>query len=122
MVYAAPYMQQNFAQSPDFERPMTLLTEDTKRSGTLLYRYDDTGETALVPNIPCNQTIRTRIATLDYGIEVADRGLETQLKQPWLKPYERDWIKHDHRVQRERVLKIRARLAAQPNHDIPIIL
>lgn len=49
-------MRTDFAQSLDVDRPHTLLTQDTKHSGSLEYRYDDTGETACVPNIWYNQT------------------------------------------------------------------
>lgn len=121
MAHIAPYQMPDFEQSPEFGRPMTLLTKDTKRDHLLTYRYDDTGEMVRVPNVPCNQTVRTRIETLDYYLEVGERCLEAKLNQPWLKGSEREWTIRDHKATRERVLAIRAKLAAQPNLDVPVI-
>jgi hypothetical protein len=54
-------MAVNFQQSLDIDRPHSLLTEDTKRSASLRYRYDDTHEEVLVPNIWYNQTYKDRV-------------------------------------------------------------
>lgn len=55
-----------FEQSLDVCRPHTLLTLNTKRSGQLLYRYDDSGELIRVPNVWYNQTADVRAAAVRW--------------------------------------------------------
>lgn len=62
----------SFAQALNADRPHTLLTSNPKRSGTLAYRYDDTGEVVRVPNIWYNQTFQTRVATIRWDAQVLD--------------------------------------------------
>jgi len=62
-----------FAQSVDVERPHELLTENARRSGTLVYRYTDTGEMVTVPNVPYNQPATTRVEVMRYH---ADQEVE----------------------------------------------
>jgi hypothetical protein len=57
-------MNPNFEQCIDVNRPHTLLTENTQHCGSLLYRYNDTGESVTVPNIWYNQTYQVRVQSL----------------------------------------------------------
>ena len=63
-----------FIQSIDVSRPHTLLTKNTKWSGSLVFRYDDTGELVNSPNVPYNQTFQVRAEAIRWD---ADR-LEAQ--------------------------------------------
>lgn len=65
-------MRSDFSQALDFTRPHTLLTENSKRSGNLEYRYDDTGESTLVPNIWYNQTYQVRVEAIRWDAKLAD--------------------------------------------------
>lgn len=63
-----PYLDPNFSQSLDRSRPHELVIKmhkdkpvDPIRQGSLTYRYTDTGELALVPNIWYNQTREMRV-------------------------------------------------------------
>jgi len=49
-------MIHNFQQAVDHNRNKTLLTINPKKAAQLEYRYTDTGETIVVPNIWYNQT------------------------------------------------------------------
>ena len=62
-------MQKNFTKSVDQNRPHTCLTADPKNSGQLEYRYDDTGETVVVPNVWYNQSFRTRANVMVWDAE-----------------------------------------------------
>ena len=66
-----------FQQTIDQNRPHTCLTGNTKFSGQLEYRYDDTGETVTVPNIWYNQSYRTRA---EASLWEAERKLESALE------------------------------------------
>jgi len=71
-----------FAQFVDVGRPHTLLTENTRFSGSLLYRYDDTGELNTVPNAWYNQTAQTRAAYTRFQAKNADDFAAQMLKCP----------------------------------------
>ena len=66
MIYPNNCYSPNFSQSLDKERPHTLLTKNPKRSSCLNYRYDDTQEEAVVPNIWYNQTYQTRVESVRW--------------------------------------------------------
>lgn len=51
----------DFQQGIDSKRPHTLLTIDTRFSGSLSYRYEDTGQVVSVPNIWYNQPYHARV-------------------------------------------------------------
>lgn len=61
--------QTQIEQSIDPARPHTLLTGDIRRSGSLVYRYDDTGETVSVPNIWYNQPFDARVSVVRWDAE-----------------------------------------------------
>lgn len=61
-----------FEQSVDVSRPHTLLTINTRAHGSLLYRYDDTGEAVTVPNIWYNQPYLTRVGAVLYEADRRD--------------------------------------------------
>ena len=72
-----------FAQSLDVNRPHTLLTKDTKSSGMLVYRYDDTGVQVTVPNCPYNQPYWVRSAYLREWLAAnSDRRAERMRNNP----------------------------------------
>lgn len=73
-------MSQNFQQSIDATRPHTLLTPSTQFSGSLEYRYDDTGEVVSVPNIWYNQPFQARVGWIRYQAQLAEDAA-TQLKR-----------------------------------------
>lgn len=75
-------MRPEFAQSLDCTRPHTLLTENPLRSGTLEYRYDDTGEPVLVPNIWYNQTSSMRVGALRFDAKTAEDTAERYERNP----------------------------------------
>lgn len=63
----------NFSQTLDRGRPHRLLDEDPygrstvlapKHRAHLVYRYTDTGQSVVVPNVPCNQSPASLAATL----------------------------------------------------------
>lgn len=60
-----------FQQAVDAARPHTLLTANPKFSGSLLYRYDDTGETITVPHIWYNVTTPMRVAAVRADAQLA---------------------------------------------------
>lgn len=122
MAYAPAYMLPDFAQSPDTARPLTLLTEDTRKAPLLEYRYEDTGETVQAPNIPCNQPVRTRIEALQFGLDQAARGLDAKLKAPGLSARDRTDILYWHKVQTDQIEKAIKAYAAMPNQGIPVSL
>ena len=66
------YRMALFEQQLDASRPHTLLTTDTKYSGSLQYRFDDTDEVVTVPNIWYNQTYQTRAAAVRFEAQRAD--------------------------------------------------
>lgn len=78
--HAPAYLQPDFAQSPDFSRPMDLLTEDAKHSGSLVYRYRDDQTTVTVPNIPANQPLETRRAYLAWTRDQRIHGFAAQVQ------------------------------------------
>lgn len=65
-----PYLQPHFEQSLDKSRPAELVVQldskgkpkDPSRQGNLTYRYLDTGELTLVPNVWYNQTREMRVS------------------------------------------------------------
>lgn len=71
-----------FSQFVDVTRPHTLLTENTRFSGSLLYRYDDTGEQVTVPNAWYNQTAQTRAAYTRFMAKNADEYAHQLLRSP----------------------------------------
>lgn len=99
-----------FAQSVDPDRPHTLLTENTRFSGSLLYRYDDTGETVSVPNIWYNQTFDARVAYVRYEAQMQDAHAARYENNP---PYNitQAAAKDIARRHRERADRIRAEAA-----------
>ena len=75
-----------FAQAIDADRLHTLLTKDVKRSGSLLYRYDDTQETVTVPNIWYNQPYLARAEAVRWEAQILDEQAERFAKNP--RPYD----------------------------------
>ena len=67
--YMPTYLKPDFQQSVDWSRPVELLTEDTKWSGSLVYRHTDNGETVTVPNIWYNQPASVRASTERFNAE-----------------------------------------------------
>lgn len=65
-------MNIKFQESIDATRPHTLMTTDAKFSGQLDYRYDDTGEIVMVPNIWYNQTFKERVAWIRYQAQLSE--------------------------------------------------
>ncbi|MDK9702495.1 MAG: hypothetical protein OEL20_05095 [Sulfuritalea sp.] len=79
-----PQSPPTFQQCLDPARPHTLLTEDTRRSGTLPYFYDDTQERVAVPNVWYNQTFQTRVATVRWNaMRVFERAAQIQRSPPY---------------------------------------
>lgn len=82
--YKMPHMRADFSQSLDASRPHTLLTENPKRSANLVYRYDDTGETALVPNIWYNQTFQVRAEAVRWdAMRAEEKATEYEAGPPY---------------------------------------
>jgi hypothetical protein len=75
-------MTPNFQQSINQDRPHTLLTVDVKRSGSLLYRYDDNQEVVDVPNIWYNQTYQTRVASVRFDAKIQDEAADSFSRHP----------------------------------------
>lgn len=67
--YMPTYLKPDFQQSVDWSRPVELLTENTKWSGSLVYRHTDNGETVTVPNIWYNQPASMRAQAERWGAE-----------------------------------------------------
>lgn len=80
--YTMPCMYPNFAQVLDIHRPHTLLTTNARRSGVLEYRYDDTQETVIVPNIWYNQTWQTRVEAIRFDAFLAEEQAQKYEKNP----------------------------------------
>lgn len=76
----------SFHQSVDASRPHVLLTLDLARSGSLHYRYNDTGEEIEVPNIWYNQPYVDRVAELRRQAQLQNESATKFLKYPPL-----DW-------------------------------
>jgi hypothetical protein len=74
-----------FQQSIDAGRPHTLLTKDVRVSGSLEYRYDDTGQRVSVPNIWYNQCYQTRVAAINSQADLCEGQAKQYLKSP---PYQ----------------------------------
>jgi hypothetical protein len=73
-----------FAQSVDVTRPHTLLTEDCRHSGSLLYRYDDTAELVTVPNVPYNQPAAERVQYIRWQADgVHDQAQRLRTNPPY---------------------------------------
>ena len=91
-----PYQRPDFAQGQEKGRPMDLLTEDTKHSGCLVFRYRDDGTTVAVPNIPANQPIGMRLDYLKWSR--GERILSHQRREASERftPNELHWFKRDH--------------------------
>lgn len=82
--YKMPCMRKDFSQALDSSRPHTLLTENPKRSADLVYRYDDTGETALVPNIWYNQTFQVRAEAIRWdAMRAEERAIKYEAGPPY---------------------------------------
>lgn len=106
--YDMPCMRSNYAQSLDVARPYTLLTENAKRSGILEYRYDDTLETVLVPNVWYNQTWQMQVETVRFEAARAESQTQTYERTP---PY---WMTEQMaadvaRRYRDRAVRLRAK-------------
>lgn len=120
--YVMACMRPNFSQSIDTSRPHTLLTENMKRSGTLEYRYDDTLETVLVPNVWYNQTWQVRVEAVRFDATRADEQAQKYEKNP---PYgmTAQMAADIARRYRERAVRIRAeadRMAAAAKVAHPV--
>lgn len=76
------YKRAGFQQSIDAERPHTLLTPDTRKSGTLRYRYDDSLEEIEVPNIWYNQPYMVRVEMLGWQAEIKEEAADRYVKYP----------------------------------------
>jgi hypothetical protein len=73
----------NFQQSVDVDRPHTCLTVDPKRSGQLVYRYDDDQSIVTVPNIWYNQSHASRVAALRWDAQnKEDEAAQLQKRPP----------------------------------------
>lgn len=93
--YIAPYLNPAFSQSLQRERPHELVNHEDSglpmklppsKRGNLLYRYRDTGEVTLVPNVGYNATVQMRTGDLRFEAqrreEHAER-LRTSLPADW---------------------------------------
>lgn len=80
--YVPTYMRADFAQSLDRSRPRELLTGNPLRSGSLEYRYTDTGETTTVPNIWYNQTIEAIVSRIRYDATCHDEKVRQLTESP----------------------------------------
>jgi hypothetical protein len=80
--YTPAYLLADFSQSIDRTRPRTLLTQDPIRSGTLQYRYTDTGETVTAPNIWYTQTVEANVARLRFQAEQKDEHARKLSEDP----------------------------------------
>lgn len=110
-----------FAQSPDFDRHMALLTADSKRAGQLVYRYEDTDETVCVPNIPANQPAALRAEALAWSRAQSARRLEQRLaSEPAMPAFLRDLIVAEHRALDDRLDAAIAALRSEPRQDMPV--
>jgi hypothetical protein len=69
-------------QSIDYKRPHTLLTKSQKQAGSLLYRYDDTQEVTLVPNIWYNQPYMARVEYMRWRANLHYANAEKVLTSP----------------------------------------
>lgn len=94
-------MNATFTQSLDADRAHTLLTKNTKQSGSLEYRYDDTGEIVTVPNIWYNQTFQERVAAVRWDASLEDERATKMEKNP------------PHNMSRDAVSQIVTRLRAK---------
>lgn len=71
-----------FQQTIDADRPHTLLTLDTRTSGTLRYRYDDTQQEVEVPNIWYNQTYKERAEAVRWQAQTREEAARWYAKYP----------------------------------------
>lgn len=71
-----------FHQSVDSDRPHTLLTEDTRHSGSLVFRYDDSGELITVPNIWYNQTYLARVSAVRFYAQRQREFADRMMRNP----------------------------------------
>jgi hypothetical protein len=83
MSYVIPCNDPRFSQVLDKNRSHTLLTTNTKQSGQLLYRYNDTGEETLVPNVWYNQTYQCQVESLRwYAQQDIERAIKVETRPP----------------------------------------
>jgi len=76
-------MIHNFQKAVNHRRNRTLLLTDSKRNANLLeYRYEDTGETIVVPNIWYNQTNDMQSSFLLFQAEQAIEKADVWSKTP----------------------------------------
>lgn len=120
MARVTPSDPPRFVQSPDLDRPMTMLTVDPRRAGQLVYRYLDSGETVVVPNIPCNQPAGLRAATLAWRLQQMKSELQRRLADsPYLSGFERRLIRHEHRTRAKRLVEHARALGSLPDQGAP---
>jgi hypothetical protein len=121
--YQVPCMRPDFVQALDVTRPHTLLTENTRHSGFLESRCDDTGEMVLVPNIWYNQTYQVRVEAIRWDARIAEEQAERNEKYPPLGMSQAAAADMVRRF-RERAARIRAeadRVEAAGRADYPVL-
>lgn len=122
--YCMPCNQANFAQCLDVQRPHTLITDGPNRSGTLEYRYDDTAETVVVPNIWYNQTWQVRAAAARYEASAIDERAHRyeQLPPGGVSPREAADIARRLRIRADRLRADAARMVAERDDARPVLV
>ena len=106
----------------DATRPHTLLTESPRKSSTLLYRYDDSGEQVAVPNIWYNQPFTVRADYLDWIASLRVEAAEALEKRPPadLQPHAAKLLAESYREQAVKLRSASQRLMAVgcPAHPV----
>lgn len=78
----AEAVEARFAQCIDVSRPHSLLTVDPRRSGNLVFKYEDTGEFVRVPNVWYNQTFQVRVSAVLWDADCAEEWAARMLARP----------------------------------------
>ena len=101
-------------QCVDAARPHTLLTESPRKSSTLLYRYDDSGEQVAVPNIWYNQPFTVRADYLDWIASLRVEAAQELEKRPpaGLQPHAAKLLAESYREQAVKLWSASQRLMA----------
>lgn len=123
MTYIAPYMNPNFSQCLDKTRPHTLLTKNSKRMGCLTYRYDDTGDEALVPNIWYNQTYQIRVEAVRWDAgQMIERAVRYETEPPLgMAKWQSDQIAQRYRARAARIYAEADRMEAAGDDKFPVV-
>ena len=109
-------------QCVDAARPHTLLTESPRKSPTLLYRYDDSGEEVTVPNLWYNQPFSVRADYLGWLASLREEAAEALEKRPpaGLQPHAVKLLAESYREQAVKLRSASQRLMAAgcPVHPV----